>query len=225
MVKHIIYLVFGFLFLNSIIVFSQCKVLDEKINDTYKGECKKGLAHGMGEAKGIDAYSGEFKKGYPNGSGIYTFNNGDTFEGNFKNSIKEGYGILTTIEGSNTKITKGYWKYGYYVGTSKSAQAYKVLNKKYVTNYTFKRIGDGNKVSFKWIKGSRVLYYMSGLNMTSNSGIMSTEMTFCGFDQIEFPFECRINFQNTDKAETMTYDCIFEFEITIPGEYEITIKD
>ncbi len=214
------YLIFIFLSLSTL-SHSQCKVLVNSLQGDYEGECKKGLAHGQGIAKGIDTYTGEFKKGYPNGKGTYVWSNGDVFEGEFQKGIKQGFGILKTKD--STK--EGYWRYGYYVGTNKGAQAYKIINKKYVNNYTFKRIGDGNKISIKWVKGSRVLYSMTGLNMTSSSGIESNDMTFCGFNQIKFPFQCRLNYQNTDKAETMTYDCIFDFEIVVPGEYELIIKD
>ena len=45
----------------------QCKVLMEEISDWYQGDCKDGVAHGNGIAKGIDRYEGKFKKGLPNG--------------------------------------------------------------------------------------------------------------------------------------------------------------
>ena len=222
MKNTILILLFAF---SSYNISAQCKVLVDNLSGKYSGECKKGLANGDGQAIGVDKYVGEFKKGYPNGKGVYTWANGDTYNGEFKEGKMDGYGVLKSIVDGKTVEKKGYWKYGYYGGTNKNVQVYIIKNKKYVANYSVRRIGDGSKVGFKWMKGSRVLYSMPDLTMTANNGIQSTEMTFCGFEQIKFPFTCRINFTNTDKAETMTYDCIFEFEILIPGEYEIIFND
>ena len=51
-------------------IFAQnpCKVLMKEISGSYSGECKKGLADGKGEAKGVDRYIGAFKKGLPDGN-------------------------------------------------------------------------------------------------------------------------------------------------------------
>lgn len=211
--------------LNINYVGAQCKVNLDKLVGTYKGGCKKGLANGKGEANGVDTYVGDFKKGLPHGNGVYTWANGNTYDGEFKKGKMDGSGVLVTIVDGKKIEKKGYWKYGYYGGTKKNVQVYKINNKKYVNNFTVKRIGDGNKIGFKWMKGSRTLYSMTGLAMTANSGIENIDMNFCGFDQIKFPFTCRIEYQNTDKAETMTYDCLLDFELLIPGEYIITIKD
>lgn len=40
----------------------QCKVLLHEISGKYEGDCKKGLAHGVGKAIGRDTYEGEIKK-------------------------------------------------------------------------------------------------------------------------------------------------------------------
>ena len=198
----------------------------DNLSGEYKGECKKDLADGTGEATGVDKYAGEFRKGLPDGKGVYTWANGNTYDGEFKKGKMDGYGIMTItgIDGKKEE-KKGYWKYGYYAGTDKNVQLYIVKNKKYVTDYSVRRIGDGSKVSFKWVKGTRILYNMPDLTMNATSGVESVQMTFCGFENVNFPFTCTLTFINTDTAETMTYDCLFEFEILIPGEYEISFKD
>ena len=58
---------------------SACQVLLPQIAGSYEGECKKGLAEGMGKAQGIDFYEGYFKKGYPDGHGKYAWKDGATF--------------------------------------------------------------------------------------------------------------------------------------------------
>ena len=87
---------------------SACNVLMETISGTYEGECKKGLAHGKGLAKGKDTYEGSFKKGLPHGDGKYTWENGDYFVGSWKNGKKNGKGRLVTAE--NKLPILGIWK-------------------------------------------------------------------------------------------------------------------
>src|SRR4051812_46347178 len=73
---------------------NSCKVLMETISSQYKGNCKKGLADGEGEASGIDKYIGTFKMGFPNGKGTYYFKNHNFFVGNFQEGVKEGKGEM-----------------------------------------------------------------------------------------------------------------------------------
>ncbi|GAB1392784.1 hypothetical protein MASR1M60_09470 [Rhodocyclaceae bacterium] len=54
-----------------------CKVNDKDISDSYKGECKNGLAHGKGIAKGRDTYDGFFVMGNQEGNGTYIW--GDSY--------------------------------------------------------------------------------------------------------------------------------------------------
>ena len=86
-----------------------CKVLLESIKGEYSGECKKGLAHGKGESKGIFRYAGSFKYGLPNGKGIL-YSGDNFFDGNFLDGLKEGKGEMHYIKPNNAdSIIKGYW--------------------------------------------------------------------------------------------------------------------
>ena len=72
-----------------------CKVLMNDISGTYKGECKKGLAHGVGEATGKDfLFRREFKNGLPHGQGRYQWANGDSYQGEWKKGKMEGSGEM-----------------------------------------------------------------------------------------------------------------------------------
>lgn len=107
-------------------IFAQdCKVLKESISGTYEGDCKKGLAHGNGTAKGEDTYIGNFKKGLPHGNGTYTWADGNVYKGEFKNGLMEGAGKMTvSMGGIEGNITTGYWEEDKYLGKFK--EAYKV---------------------------------------------------------------------------------------------------
>ena len=87
-----------------------CKVLTEALQGEYTGDCKKGLAHGTGESKGIDIYRGDFKKGLPNGTGTYIWKNGNSYEGEFKDGKRNG--ISTDWYDSGQKRVVGNYDNG-----------------------------------------------------------------------------------------------------------------
>lgn len=94
-----------------------CKVLTKGLSGRYTGECKKGLAHGKGEATGIQHYIGNFKYGLPDGKGIYYYNDSVYHEGSFQAGIKEGKGEAHFIrKGLPDSIVKGYWSGDLYRG-------------------------------------------------------------------------------------------------------------
>jgi hypothetical protein len=109
-----------FSFLLILCIFSQkvnaqeanpiCKVLFSSIDQSYEGECKKGLAHGKGVAKGTQKYVGEFSKGYPNGIGEFYYSDSVSHIGSFQNGLREGKGEahFLTSNKKDTTIT-GYW--------------------------------------------------------------------------------------------------------------------
>ncbi|HEX5742262.1 MAG TPA: hypothetical protein VFY09_00005, partial [Flavobacteriaceae bacterium] len=67
-VLTIVFLGISLFFSESLFAQSDCKVLNDSINQSYAGKCKKGLAYGKGIAKGIDTYEGNFKNGLPHGN-------------------------------------------------------------------------------------------------------------------------------------------------------------
>jgi hypothetical protein len=94
-----------------------CKVITPTLIGEYKGDCKKGLANGHGEAKGIGHYVGSFKNGMPNGIGLYNYNDTNYYSGNFQDGIKEGKGEMHFLRtGKTDSIVKGYWSGDEYRG-------------------------------------------------------------------------------------------------------------
>jgi hypothetical protein len=103
--------------INPALAQNDCKVLLDSIAGQYHGGCKKGLADGVGTAKGIDTYIGEFKKGLPHGKGKYTWANGNVYDGQFKNGLKESKGTLTIqLSDGKQKVQTGYWSQDKYTG-------------------------------------------------------------------------------------------------------------
>ena len=100
---------------------SSCKVLMTSISGTYSGDCKKGLANGLGESKGVHQYTGSFKNGFPNGKGTYYYGKNKYYTGNFLDGMKEGKGEMHFIKDDLSDSTvKGYWSADEYRGKTYS---------------------------------------------------------------------------------------------------------
>ena len=126
-----------------------CKVLLTTINQSYNGECKKGLANGKGEATGLHKYSGVFKNGAPNGNGIYSFSDSVYYVGSFLDGLKEGKGEMHDHRsGAADTLIKGYWSGGEYRGKTYVTYISDVL-------YKFDRVDisptkeSGNRISIE----------------------------------------------------------------------------
>ncbi len=106
---------------------AQTKMVKMKtINESYTGNSKRKLAHGQGEAKGIDHYQGKFKAGWPHGEGTYTWTKErKSYKGEWQKGVMHGEGTLTCID--NDSIVKGFWEKGTYIGKYKTP--YKVLDR------------------------------------------------------------------------------------------------
>jgi hypothetical protein len=86
---------FLLLFLASLALAQECKVLDPELQGAYSGRCVDGLAEGAGVASGTASYTGEFKAGRKHGKGLKTWANGDRYEGDFYEERIEGFGTYT----------------------------------------------------------------------------------------------------------------------------------
>jgi hypothetical protein len=79
-----------------------CRVLGNGyLRGSYEGDCeeKSELAHGQGEARGVDTYVGSFVKGRPDGNGTYTWENGARLTGRFKDGKAQGAGVYVSARG------------------------------------------------------------------------------------------------------------------------------
>lgn len=112
-------LILGFLLFifYSTLCQSNCEVSLEDLKGTYTGDCKKGLANGVGIAKGKDTFEGEFKKGLPHGNGTYTWSNGNLYIGEFKKGLRDGKGtFIVQLPGGEKKEQTGFWSEDEYLG-------------------------------------------------------------------------------------------------------------
>ena len=220
----LIVFVFTGLSLNAQNKDKKCKVLKEGISKEYKGKCKKGLAHGYGEAKGVDTYVGQFRKGLPNGEGKYIWESGAVYEGKWKKGLRNGYGKYTFQYNGKDSIQEGIWKSDKFIGKKIKAD-YKITYKKGMQSVSIRRVGEGNQVEIKILRAGNRLG-VSNLLLTGSSGTELITQIFIGFENIEFPFDGRLSYSAPNEFYTLNYlGSILEYTLETPGSWEIIIKN
>ncbi len=201
---------FGFLFmlLSSVLVAQsteQCKVTTKTISSEYSGECKKGLASGVGEAKGIHHYTGKFKKGMPNGKGVYSYDENTIFTGNFLDGLKEGKGEILYKLKDKDSVVKGYWSGDVYRG--KRYKTYEISGGLDISNYDiiYSR-SSGNILTFE-------ISSTSG-NPSMGSGVFVTDLVITSEHEKNF-VKFISHFNTVNKAITKIE--IGEFPVELKG--------
>ena len=201
----------------------QCTVLLPAIADQYVGECKKGLANGKGVAMGLDKYEGFFKKGYPDGEGVYTWSTGEAYDGEWKKGKRHGVGKYMFVENNELTVKEGIWDNDIYIGEKPIAP--KVLDKTGIERFSFQRQGEGNQITIKIFLNSNDDISMSDFKAISSSGIEFWNGNNVGFENISFPFTCKLTYYSWNKTYTSRNFKRFEFQIESPGRYVLTIHN
>ena len=201
---------------------TDCKVLKAEISLIYKGECKNGLAHGVGEASGRDFYEGEFKKGLPHGQGTYEWVSGEVYKGSWRNGLRHGAGKYSFFTNGKDTTLAGRWVNDEYVGGKSSSQAYKVLFKDNIGRVTFTRFGDGERIRIRFRRSGGEIE-VQNLMLFGDSGTIQTHSYFVGFENADFPFTGKVVFYAPSVWGASTMRCELRFEINEPGMWDIYI--
>ena len=213
----------------------ECKVLVKELQGNYKGECKKGLAHGQGVAQGTDTYSGHFTKGLPHGKGKYVWSTGEAYDGKWKNGQRSGYGYYYfKDENGEEKFFKGIWMDDEYIGTEDKERNYVVERKQNFDRITAKKIGAGNTVVVKYKRaGANSLNTINDLKYVYSSGVEFHTGVQSGIENVEFPFRLLVSFTAPSKLRkrvmsdnTKPSDILrtMEIEINQPGYWELSLS-
>ena len=199
----------------------ECKVLLPALSGEYDGECKKGLAHGKGIAKGVDRYEGRFVKGYPHGKGRYEWSTGEYYEGDWKKGLRDGTGSYHFYSNQKDTIFAGIWENDRYQGPVYGQP--KVTQKLNVDRINFNRLADGEKVEMVIYQGGSPTSEVYGFTVVGNSGTEYSVGKAVGFSGVIFPFKCRVTFSTLNAFRTQSFDCIVDFEISEPGNWQVKI--
>lgn len=205
---------------------NNCKVLLEEISGVYDGDCKKGLAHGDGIAKGKDIYEGEFKRGYPNGKGVYTYSDGKVYEGEWNNGVMEGEGNIKYKTSKGDSIVTGFWRENRYLG-EKYLPPYKVVQQSNVERFSVKKMPtNGNHRVVLIIKDfSGNASAISGFVFNTSSGVLSGNYNRTIIDNADFPFEGSITYTATSKISGQPINVLFNFILNDPSSWQIELKN
>lgn len=201
-----------------------CVVLIPEISDTYSGKCKNGLANGKGRAEGIDTYEGKFSEGLPHGRGTYTWANGNTYTGEWFKGKRQGPGTLTVKLATKDSIVDGLWDDDRYLGPKPKAP--RVITKVGVDRYSFKKLaGTKDRVLIDIKQNGMRNTTVTNFSMTTSNGVETNLGFSVGYDYIDFPVTIRVTYVTQNKMRTQTYQVIFEFEISEPGDWIVEIHN
>jgi len=200
---------------------STCKVLMESISATYSGKCRKGLAHGMGIAQGIDHYRGQFNKGLPNGQGIYTWSDGSYYDGQWKAGMKEGKGKMIFAD----SVVTGFWKNDQFVGEMVDAP-YKVIYSLSVPRYSFSKSSPaGYLIRLRIMQGGSDNATIEDFSLAYTSGDEYRNGPYFCVQNITFPVDVKVKYRAWNQLRTSQFNVIFEFTISEPGTWDVTISN
>jgi hypothetical protein len=200
---------------------SECKVLMPQISGKYSGDCKKGLANGVGEAQGVDIYRGHFSKGLPNGKGVYTWADGSFYDGDWKYGLKNGDGRLVKKD----SVITGIWKDDRYQG-KKPEPSFKIISSRNVTRYVFtKSVESDSGVRIKVLLGGRDNSEIEDFSLAYSNGSEYKNVGVYGVQNCSVPYDVTVRYRTWNQLHSVQYDVLFEFTITSPGTWNLTINN
>ncbi len=200
-----------------------CKVLLEPISGSYNGDCRNGLAHGRGTARGVDTYVGVFREGLPHGKGTYTYENGNVFKGQFQNGMKHGSGEFSFTVSGQKMVQRGFWQYDEYIGNTRPAELYRVTENTNILWHSIKRVSEtGNQVKISFFS-AQTKYLPTGLEITTSSGEMRQEMRDFSIYHQTFPNHVSIRYTIMTAGGIKV--CALSFIIKQPGKFEVVISN
>lgn len=208
---------------------TDCKVLKEEINKEYTGKCKNGLATGKGTAKGKYYYEGNFKKGLPHGKGTLKYSIEEYYTGGWKNGLEDGKGKLYYKINGADSVKVGIWEKGKYIG-KKRIPEYKVKFNRGVDRYSFYMLNEGNgsntnRILIKFLQNGSDNPQITNIRIQNDSGNRVSYNNSLGFENIEFPFECKLSYNTFNKLRTNKHTVTFEFIINKIGNWELTLNN
>jgi len=192
---QILRLSFIAVFIFSSLAYSQqtdCKVKIPEISLSYTGQCKKGLAHGKGIARGIDSYEGQFIKGLPEGNGIYKWSNGIYYEGKWKNGMRNGKGKMVSPD----SVVTGYWRDNNYLG-EELRPPYRIIKSRNLAKYKItKSVAPGNGVKIRIFLAGSDNADIVDFSLAYSSGSEYRMGTTFGIQNTSIPLDVIVRYNN-----------------------------
>ena len=201
-----------------------CKVLKDGIKEEYRGGCKKGLAHGYGDAEGIDKYLGYFRRGLPHGKGTYSWSTGEKYIGEWENGLRHGEGQYQFFSNGKDTVIIGVWKYDEYVGIV-SERPYNIDYRNNVGRISFTKINDnGAYVRIKFMRSGGEATDISDMILYGSSGAENDSRMFTGYENVEFPFTGKVRFSAPNLFRSASLNCELRYRIYEPGAWVVSVS-
>ena len=203
---------------------SECKVLLPTLDSVYTGNCKKGLAHGEGEAWGDFHYTGRFARGYPQGTGKAEYNDGTVYSGNWKMGLRHGKGTIFYKE--NGKEVQRTWMWANDIRKNEILPPpYKVIIQRNVSRLRIYKQGGGNQVWFFPNSMGGVSTDFQAMQLYGSTGREVNLSPKFGFEDVQFPFTGSIRYKAWNKLRTSQFEILVEIEIVEAGNWIVEIQN
>jgi hypothetical protein len=201
-----------------------CKVLLPELDSVYTGKCKKGLAHGSGEAWGRFHYKGRFVDGYPQGEGRAEYPDGTVYEGLWNKGLRHGEGTMFWTE-NGRKISKTWiWE-----NDARQKEVvpppYRIITQRNVNRMRVYKQGSGNQMWFFPNSLGGIASEILDIQVTGNSGSETRMGAKIGYVDITYPFKGSIRYKTWNKLRTSQFEVLVEVEISDPGIWVVEIQD
>lgn len=221
-------------FLGSVNLSAQdCKVMDSGVT-LYKGDCKKGMAHGDGIAT-LDGLKveGSFKKGFLNGDFTINYDNGDIFKGEAKDGEVYGFGVMEYA--NNDPKVEGYWKgeiqaFNMVGKDEQSLKGYRILTKDGLDGAKIRMVknsNEGKKINIKILDLVNKQISSLSLNERSSGEVRKPQVVSGGIitqlNNVVFPYIGAIRYNKLNATANFQIPVIFKFEILEEGSWSIDI--
>jgi len=148
---------------------------------------------------------------------------GEKYEGRWKMGLRDGEGIYTFQKNGHDTIQEGIWKDNEYKG--KKPKPPKVVHNEYVTRYSFRREGDGNRIFIDLKLNGNINRDILDLTVGTTSGSTFENGRSIGVETMVFPVTIKLRYITWNTAHTSRHTCSFEFIIYEPGNWQVDITN
>jgi hypothetical protein len=202
---------------------TECQVLVPPLAGKYTGDCKAGLADGVGEAVGEDYYKGDFVRGMPEGEGTYLWKTGATYTGEWRRGMRHGTGKYQYTTEEKDSVLAGEWKNDKFLGF-KTVPPYIIEYRNGIGRVSCFKVGDRPYVKYRFLRAGGETSSVNGIMMQSTSGSERLTPEFTGYEQVEFPFWGKITFSAPNAWYTAMISCELRITINEPGAWIVTLS-
>ena len=204
---------------------TNCKVLLPALDSIYDGKCKKGLAHGNGEAWGDFHYTGKFKNGYPEGKGRAEYNDGTVYEGSWEKGLRHGEGKLYFVENGEKLLSHGIWENDEFKAEI-LPPPYQVIRQRNVNRLRVYKEGEGlNVVTFFTNSLGGVASAPLDLQVSGDSGSEIRAGNKISYEDVTLPFKGRIRYNSWNQLRTQQFEVYLEIQVNEAGRWVIEIQN